>query len=97
MRDPAHQMKQNEVRAVFRVTAAILAVLAWPVVLGLLFIAIQNPSWTMQEFWFLFVAVWLAVTFSVVAFRGYVPRFLLSLLPHPGGFGVRGVDEKDLR
>jgi len=90
-------MKENEVRPIFRVAAAILAIPAWLAVLWVLFSAIQTPPWAMKDLWLLFLSLWFSVSASVTAVRGYVPRILLSLMPNIAGFGVRGIDDKDLR
>jgi len=85
-------MKTNEARPLFRVLSFIIALLMW-LVCGLSLVSVlENGSGKYQN-WELVIGMLIgAVSFSYVAFAGYMPKVLLMLFS-------RGpvADDKDLK
>jgi hypothetical protein len=91
-------MKQNEARLVFRVLAFLIAVSAWIVTVAMcLEFLLQGDSPSLENWWFLYVSVFFAIAFTLVAFTGRVPKVLIRIWPSQGGLGTFMPEDKDLR
>lgn len=74
-------MKANEARPLFRILALCIALPCWFVLI--LFLISVNEAGVLD--WQFASGMLLgAVSFSYIAFAGYMPKFLLSLFSHGG-------------
>ncbi|MES1951069.1 hypothetical protein S4A8_09430 [Salinisphaera sp. S4-8] len=78
------KLAANEARPVMRVLAFGLALISWLVVLSLAYETYRYAVAPVEGWSFLFGALVMAIWSSYVALRGFVPPWVLRLLPFLG-------------
>jgi len=86
-------LKVNEARTLFRILAAIVAILAAAVAGSDLLRLIRGSEFDRDDWQFLATSVFAFISFSFVTFSGYMPKALLYIWTR----GSSVAEDKDLR